>query len=237
MHWQSLGICCQQWEPKADRQTDRTARTPSVPATPSLTHGAFGNQQGRSCAPWRTTTRIDPPAAAHSPGAFQASIPRVFRTRWGGDRRRSAADAAQPPRPPCPGTTIACRSLSATWEAAGGDPAGKGSSQLQALAEHQRHPNPQPGIPSLPRPGCCKLPVLGEFFFQAGKKILVGLQQPPLQAQKAAGIGSEPPPRDVGWDGDADRETGIPRGDQGCWECQKQQSRAMSRAGAAVLGA
>lgn len=102
MHWQSLGICCQQWEPKADRQTDRTARTPSVPATPSLTHGAFGNQQGRSCAPWRTTTRIDPPAAAHSPGAFQASIPRVFRTRWGGDRRRSGR-CGSAPTPALPG--------------------------------------------------------------------------------------------------------------------------------------
>lgn len=99
------------------------------------------------------------------------------------------------------------------------------------MAEHQRHPNPQPGIPNLPRPDCCELPVLGEFFFQAGKKILEGSQQPTLQAQKAAEIRSKTPPRDAAWDGGAGRERGIPRGDQ---RCQKPQSRAMSRARASV---
>lgn len=100
------------------------------------------------------------------------------------------------------------------------------------LAEHQTHPNLQPGIPNLPHtPAAVSSRCSGNFFFQAGKKIRVGSQE---STQKAAGIRSEPPPRDIAWDGDAGRYRGVTRGNQGC---QKPPSRAMSRARAAVLWA
>lgn len=57
----------------------------------------------------------------------------------------------------------------------------------------------------------------------------MGSQQPPLQAQKAAGIRSEPPPRDAAWQGKRDV-----KGGPGILGCQKPQSRAVSGARAAV---
>lgn len=79
--------------------------------------------------------------------------------------------------------------------------------------------NPQPGIPNPPRHGCCELQVLGDFLSKlgrkprptAGRKTLGDCQQPPSQAPKAAGSGSDPPLQGMLWrDGDA-------AGDQGCW--------------------
>lgn len=164
---------------QTDRQTARTARTPPVPARPFLpsfpgTRSSRG-PAGQILHSLEDNNQDRPPqeqfAAPGSPKPPSQGCSRLGLLEEPGRSR---------PGRTCPGTTIACWSLSATWEAAGGDPAGKGSNcrRCLGLAEHQSHPNPQPGIPNLPRPSCCELPVLREFFFQAGKKILVGSRQP-----------------------------------------------------------
>lgn len=212
---------------QTDRQTARTAQTPPVPARPSLPSFP-GTQSSRGTAGQILRSLED--NNQDRPPQEQFAAPGSSKPPSHGCSRLGLPEEPSRCRPgrACPGTTIACRSLSTTWEAAGGDPAGKGSNcrHCLGLAEHQSHPNPQPGIPNLPRPCCCELPVLREFFSKLGRKSLRDRNN-----QKAAGSGSEAPPGGIAWDGDAGRETGTPQGDQGC---QKPSSRAMSRAGAAV---
>lgn len=110
------------------RQPD--SRDSTDPFSPAFqAHRTFRTQQGTSCAPCRTIPRMER-------SSLQLGCPRCpshscSMCGRAGTARGARQSQARPT--PCPGTTIACRSLSATWEAAGGHPAGRGSSQLQAL--------------------------------------------------------------------------------------------------------
>lgn len=159
MHWQPLRIHSQQWEPKGDRQTDRT---PSVPATPSLL--SFGEPD--PVLPGGQKPASTPTEAAHSPGTFQASILREFHAVGGLgllEEPGRCGDLGWPQHshhlpepehnlggsrgPPCREGIQPTAGTAWAW---------------QSIKDTQI---PQPGIPNLPHPGCCELTVLGEGFF------------------------------------------------------------------------
>lgn len=99
-----------------------------------------------------------------------------------------------------PSTAITCQSLSTTWEAAGGHPAGGGSSQLQALPGLGRA-SKTPKSPSLASQTFLTRVAASSrcsgkvFFSKLGRKSLWDhdKRQGDLP-QKAAGIRPEPPP-------------------------------------------
>lgn len=155
MHWQSLRIHSQQWKPKGDRQTDRQASTdpfnPSQTVSPQLS--AHMELSG--------TSRADPVLPGGQQGPPQKQIP--------------APGSSKPPShasPALPRHNRACRSLSATWEAAGGHPAGKGSSPAWAWQSIKDTQIPSLASQTFLTPAAASSWCLGSFVSKLGRKSL-----------------------------------------------------------------
>lgn len=219
-----------------DRQTDsQDSMDPSSPSqtiSPELSRHTelSGTSRADPALPGGQQPGSTPTGAVCSPRISQAPIPGVFQAGIAGGARQI------PARPHLPRHNH--RVLEPERNLGGGrgailqgkDPTAGAAWAWQSIKATQ--------IPSLASqtfltPAAASSRCSGNFFSKLGRKSLWDRDN-----QKAAGSGSEPPPRSVAWDGDAGRETGTPRGDQGCWGgdkgCQKPRSRAMSRAGAAV---
>lgn len=142
----------------------------------------------------------------------------------------------------CLGKTIPCRSLNATWEAAGGDPPGKRSGQLEALpglGRASKVPKSSAWHPKASSLWLLRAPGAGGFlfyyfFFQAGKetgthgrekKNLGDCKEPTLRARKVGGSGSDPPAK--GCCGGLGRDAAP---------AKKAQGRATARARPASAG-